>query len=121
MASPLISENLYNDLPNEAIMEYYRPRSDWKIRVRLSTSAGDITLEVPDKPPYITVGGLRKLLLEHVDHSYNIQWMHLGTHLDDSTLVVPVTEKDPQYNDACHIGNEGILQAMVRKVQPAEA
>lgn len=93
----------------------------WPIFVRLSNNGQDITIQVPIHPPYLTVGGLRKELLPHLESSARVKLIYLGRILPDNHVIVPTqtSEADaplpPPKNRAIQIQKEGVIQAMVTR------
>ncbi|KAG2232047.1 hypothetical protein INT48_009395 [Thamnidium elegans] len=74
------------------------------------------------KPPYITVDGLRKDLLCHLDNytsSTRVKLIYLGRILPDQHVIVPtMTDLDaplptPPKKSTIQIQKEGVIQAMV--------
>lgn len=91
------------------------------IFIRLSNNGQDITIQVPVHPPYITVSGLRKELLPHLEPSARVKLIYLGRILPDGHVIVPTTTTDsdaplpPPKNRAIQIQKEGVIQAMVTR------
>lgn len=113
----LTESSVHSSLPPEAPTN---SSTTWPIFVRLSNNGQDIAIEVPIEPPYLTVAGLRKELLPHLNNSSTtrVKLIYLGRILPDQHLIVPTaTHPDvplpPPKNRAIQIQKEGVIQAMV--------
>lgn len=92
------------------------------IFVRLSNNGQDIAIQVPIESPYLTVSGLRKELLPHLENhtsSTRVIFIYLGRVLPDKHVIVPVMTNDNDTplptpkNSEIHIQKEGVIQAMI--------
>lgn len=96
----------------------------WPIFVRLSNNGQDITIQVPIEPPYLTVAGLRKELLPHLENNTSltrVKLIYLGRILPDQHVIVPTANDadvplPPPKNRAIQIQKEGVIQAMVTNI-----
>lgn len=79
---------------------------------------------MPIEPPYLTVGGLRKELLPHLENntsSTRVKLIYLGRILPDQHIIVPTHQTDADTplpapkNKTIQIQKEGVIQAMVIK------
>ncbi|KAI8082058.1 hypothetical protein BDF21DRAFT_417033 [Thamnidium elegans] len=97
-------------------------KSTCTIFIRLSNNGKDVSMQIPIEPPYITVDGLRKDLLCHLDNytsSTRVKLIYLGRILPDQHVIVPtMTDLDaplptPPKKSTIQIQKEGVIQAMV--------
>ncbi|KAI9356930.1 hypothetical protein BD770DRAFT_389595 [Pilaira anomala] len=95
-----------------------------KIFIRLSNNGKDIPIQIPNDPPYLTVAGLHKDLLPHLENntdSTRVKLIYLGRILPDHHLIVPTTLSDPDSplpptsskKSIVQIQKESVIQAMV--------
>ncbi|KAI8375301.1 hypothetical protein EDC96DRAFT_496746 [Choanephora cucurbitarum] len=93
--------------------------STWPIFVRLSSNGQDVAVQIPVHPPYLTVAGLRKELLPHLDADARVKLIYLGRLLPDQHIIVPTEQQDPNQplpppkNKTIQIQKEGVIQAMI--------
>ncbi|KAI8370006.1 hypothetical protein BD560DRAFT_397347 [Blakeslea trispora] len=93
--------------------------STWPIFVRLSSNGQDVAVQIPVQPPYLTVAGLRKELLPHLDADARVKLIYLGRLLPDQHVIVPTEQQDPNQplpppkNKMIQIQKEGVIQAMI--------
>ncbi|KAI7905799.1 uncharacterized protein BX663DRAFT_500942 [Cokeromyces recurvatus] len=95
--------------------------TEWPICVRLSNNGQDIHIKVPTQPPYLTLAGLRRTLLPHLESiKYTrVKFIYLGRILTDQYVIVPTQQSDPDSplpppkNRTIQIQKEGVIQAMI--------
>ncbi|KAI8083414.1 uncharacterized protein B0P05DRAFT_586146 [Gilbertella persicaria] len=111
--------NVTHEQPKSMPQHTIEKNTTWPILVRLSSNGQDIPIQVPIHPPYLTVGGLRKELLPHLNPNARIKFIYLGRLLPDGHIIVPTQHQDsdmplpPPKHKTIQIQKEGVIQAMV--------